>query len=1247
MVAQDVDINSFYWGLYHKFKVEIGLKNPLKNEYDDNIIWFKQGIFIITNFTTSQSLNTFNISISGKDKMCMLNGDIGGAIPYQTDFGTEEIIEYEYEEVKFENGIKYKPNYYYTYNNNTLQYDLSEQAIPDTENLTYYKKTGAYSTIYKKIPVKDILINLLHSFAGEPYHNIVIQDLDTRGLELLEYRGDESLYLTYNVHEGIYSNIYVGNFNCFVKENGSVRIYPVEKLPADYYNKRIDLLDRGEEGVEVYLNCKRTGVPPEKALENDKDLYIKDLKGEFQYVYELIEEEINQENFKNWIGIAYYVNLKTGKLECISNDSVYDSNVKEYYKKDWFILDESEDTFTISKLEYGQAAGYRITDLIYPGDLIANIGEPITSVLDKIKNTFGDFEYFYDIDGRFIWRLKKTYVNTVMNGIVQTDGDEYVDSAAFVSDTVYHFENGTLITSYQNTPNLQNLRNDYSIWGTRKSVNGADLPIHLRYAIDNKPEWYRSLTNHIYITNDSLKYKAEDELQWVCNEIIYQREIINKEEISEAEKIVFKEEYLKSHLHLVDWREIIYQMAKDYMRNGPDEDFPEFEKDNFLYYVSSKNQDYYPTGITGYEQYYTDILGFWRQLYNPFVEDDGCEMVYLTSELKKYDKEIGDEDSSVSPIDFRLMFDDEGEEIDRGSIQINVSTEPIEINSINDWINRNDIYFEKDGEIWEIKKYNKDFENADYYMYSDDSVVNINFYNDMVEALEKSVNKDGKDYCHIDSKWYEEIKKLEYYFLAPCELVTSGDITGYNCNFGTLYYVKIEKFQDEENINTTISKYTEVERIEEVRADANVENLNFYTKIDEGEYKKVKIYSELLAPTSQNDGSKTRYYCLLDRSENYYTRKEIIDNDGDFVEYKYDLFTKPYFINIADSNQKAGGGGRQTTVSLLTPCFDEIEVSSTENGEEKTKICYELLKEKLEEILEDLKINNKIIFIKEKQFQDYSQAYILDENLYKNATKKFLEDNNGIEFFTILQNQDWYNINDFKYKDIILEKDYYKDMILLNGTKYSLIDPYQKIDIFYKYPTYNYYRYGEKQYWNKSIIKNPISLNFWFDFLDSEEEYFDKEGASFTQGSELNAYKVPLIGDRSKVINDKDVTSIYFREVPNLIYDEGYGGNAEELNEFSGYVRVYGVPYDYFTISAQGKSAKDKLDELIYQHSYCIETINISALPVYYLEPNTRILITDKNSKIDGEYIVNRISYSLTHNGTMNIGATKAPTRLY
>ena len=79
-----------------------------------------------------------------------------------------------------------------------------------------------------------------------------------------------------------------------------------------------------------------------------------------------------------------------------------------------------------------------------------------------------------------------------------------------------------------------------------------------------------------------------------------------------------------------------------------------------------------------------------------------------------------------------------------------------------------------------------------------------------------------------------------------------------------------------------------------------------------------------------------------------------------------------------------------------------------------------------------------------------------------------------------------------------------------------------------------------------------------------------------------------------------------------------------------------------FTISSKGKSAKERIEELLYNHSYCIESVNITAIPVYHLEPNSRILVKDDNSKINGEYIVNKLTIPLTYNGTITITATKA-----
>ena len=77
-----------------------------------------------------------------------------------------------------------------------------------------------------------------------------------------------------------------------------------------------------------------------------------------------------------------------------------------------------------------------------------------------------------------------------------------------------------------------------------------------------------------------------------------------------------------------------------------------------------------------------------------------------------------------------------------------------------------------------------------------------------------------------------------------------------------------------------------------------------------------------------------------------------------------------------------------------------------------------------------------------------------------------------------------------------------------------------------------------------------------------------------------------------------------------------------------------------------GTPNKDKLDELIYKHSYCIETANITAIPIYHLQPNTRIHIYDKDTHLEGDYIISRMTIPLTYNGTMSITATKAAETL-
>jgi hypothetical protein len=47
--------------------------------------------------------------------------------------------------------------------------------------------------------------------------------------------------------------------------------------------------------------------------------------------------------------------------------------------------------------ESGQDIGYTYTDFVFPSELVANAGDNICTILDKVKNSLGNYEYFYDI----------------------------------------------------------------------------------------------------------------------------------------------------------------------------------------------------------------------------------------------------------------------------------------------------------------------------------------------------------------------------------------------------------------------------------------------------------------------------------------------------------------------------------------------------------------------------------------------------------------------------------------------------------------------------------------------------------------------------------------------------------------------------------------------------------------------------------------------------------------------------------
>lgn len=976
LAAHELNIHNFYWGLNTKFQLFIGVKNTIKkrtpylelyHNYPD-ICWFKMGTYIISSFSTSQTTNQYSISLQGKDKMTLLNGEIGGTItPLSWDFGTIQDIE--------EDG---------------------------TISITDYL-------------IKDIILEAVHEHAQEPYWNIIINDLDDYGLELLEYRGDIPLYLLYNVEQ--------------------------------------EVVD--------------------------------------QMLFDISSLNINEATF------------------------IYDSRVEPLGTNNATEININGTVYTIIKAEYGDTIGYRTTDLTYAGDLISNVGETVTSMLDKLIAMLGEFEYFYDLEGRFIFQRKKTYIESTFSPITNEDSNSnniYVKNAAETSSVIYSFDNSMLVTSFSNSPDFANIKNDFSIWGSRKSINGTEIPIHLRYAIDTKPWYYKNYDGVVYITQEGLE---EYERLRVAN-ILY--EIVEDASIEYTTgNSIFHMTPLPAGLSS-DWWEI-----DDWARR-------------YLYYADVDN--------THNIQYYLKLSS--EELVN-----------IVTSATRPTDENIHDFNYFV----YQLK-----------TSQLGVFNSP--------WYTTNwlSIFPQPEG-----------INNGYYNAIKSANNNNLAFW---VWLFDTALTSDGQEYIKSIEHGYRTTDSINNYPNATtgCSHVFSYALSRKQTGSTNYYhsYIYNPEIPDTIKSDDAFSGKINSDLIDSSTYSLGLENWD-YIVVDWREiiYQMSVDYNlyhhdeDFLLQIDANNA-------LFNNSEHLYP--------GGYTKYEqYYIDLNGFWRDLYDPNYRY-------SFNIAAP--------------NKTKYAAH--------------INDYYVFqnCKNLTYADLQNAITAWSSACGKPNVYYRDLYGAFSELTAIPTLENYNQHpEFYY--------FVRGCRAINNGNQSYTKqlPYNSKEIYFTKVTGEY---DTTTHWSIDVIESPETINFWFDFLDTE--------------GEIGKYKVCKIGDRTKAANDTNINSIYYREVPTVIFvDTNTNIQAEKAKKGTGYTYIKLPEYleNLFSMSAQGKSAMDVLNEWLYSYAYCAESITLNALPVFYLEPNTRILVRDDNSGINGEYIVTRLTFPLSHNGTMSISATKAVERLY
>lgn len=155
----------------------------------------------------------------------------------------------------------------------------------------------------------------------------------------------------------------------------------------------------------------------------------------------------------------------------------------------------------------GYDVGYTYTDFYFPGELVGNAGDTVCTILDKIKSTLGNFEYFYDIDGNFVFQEVKNYLNTTKASVdlINLNNQDYIVDKG-KGDATYIFNDSPIVISCSSSPQYNMIKNDYVVWGLRKTAEDKTLPIRYHLAIDEKP----ALPNKAYDVVQLKQYNSKN-----------------------------------------------------------------------------------------------------------------------------------------------------------------------------------------------------------------------------------------------------------------------------------------------------------------------------------------------------------------------------------------------------------------------------------------------------------------------------------------------------------------------------------------------------------------------------------------------------------------------------------------------------------------------------------------------------------------------------------------------------------------
>ena len=1038
-IENENDINNIenIISINKKVKIEVGLENPFEDykNYGD-IIWFPLGTYVINQATTSTTASSANISISGKDKMCMLDGTCGGTLPSAVTFH-----ETQYED---DNG----------------------------------------DIFIEQVPIFTIIKECVTHFGKEPEQNVIINDVDMTAKLSTKYVGQNPIWFS--------------------------------------------------------------------------------------------------KDYKSFV---------------ISENAPEDENFLQH------------------KFIYGQDVGYQETDFTYPGELVFSAGDTVTSVLDKIIESLGNYEYFYDLDGHFIFQQKKNYLNYYYTPITQIN-DNYYIKAFSDSKYYYTFIDAKDALSYYNSPKYENIKNDFIVWGDKTNANGVTKTIQYHLAIDEKPQ--------IDLANQYMWDITKGNGDHAYYLFEYEKNNYNQTPEQKAIEII----YTENHNEITD-NSIEIAIKKDIVNNI---------LQNYSFYNGDQFILYYKVIFSDQIRYYKVVLLNKEIIDFIYLEDltDIIDFTYLAFGVyPKKDEEDASDDSSSS----------DNEPIDRPDKPNAPDLDP-GFGIPDSW----------------HRGTQKDKQNQLDPDFSVDPDGSSKPPNDSDDKKDDTTKVKNKEFYLVQKRIIDNIDVLGYYnkkgeWIQIFELSEKLNLTNINNLINKVkqnYYLKIIKDINFDEINKEYDfNFINQNNVLLVSStDLLIYKLNSYDSKgnkQEYNYSIPDSYSAIKDLENKTLISEEEHKELVKVLLEYYkTNKDDLLDDITLI-YNYTDINDISSDNSSSSDNKKGS-------DLLLPFLDPVEGK----------------KDQLKVLKDQEDIIKKIFILRDNG--NYTLNEIIEEitNAYNSNVIDFsiLPENSKIKIITYTPKEPEFDYEDNFYFTLIgtpcheWREELFRQALLNseNGSQKGDYDDelLAKIDNEYLWRKQLFDPQNETWHeewnnqidsansneekidtwdgWNPAIYIDPSLVTYWLDFIDVDQL--------------VSKYSVNKIGRRTKALTKTNMSLLYKLNVPDVIFFENTGEAdlIQKIEEYTlegqAYCALKPGQMKLFSSSGTGSTAFDYIREMLYQYLIYNLTVTINCAPRYYLEPNNLIYIDDKKSNIKGEFVITQYTLPLTYNGNMSITTNEALTRV-